>query len=146
MKRGSVAIVTGGASGIGLATAKRLGSEGARVAVVDRADPENAARAIVAAGGEAWGLRTDVADEGEVRAMVDAVLSRAARVDVLVNAAGIGSPRPITIDEATMAEWHALCAVNLTGTFLCCRAVLPAMRRGGGGVIVNIASELGLVG
>jgi meso-butanediol dehydrogenase/(S,S)-butanediol dehydrogenase/diacetyl reductase len=68
------------------------------------------------------------------------------RVDALVNAAGIGSPRPVTIDEATMAEWHELCAVNLTGTFLCCRAVIPVMRRGGGGTIVNIASELGLVG
>jgi len=146
MKRGSMAIVTGGGSGIGLATARRLAHEGARVAVVDRADPEEAARAIVSAGGEAWGIRTDVADEGEVRAMVDAVVSRAQRVDVLVNAAGIGSPRAVTIDEATMEEWHELCATNLTGTVLCCRAVIPVMRRGGGGAIVNIASELGLVG
>jgi NAD(P)-dependent dehydrogenase (short-subunit alcohol dehydrogenase family) len=146
MKRGSVAVVTGGASGIGRATAERLAREGACVALVDRADPEEAARAIVSAGGEAWGIRTDVADEGEVRAMVDAVVSRARRVDVLVNAAGIGTPRPVTIDEATMAEWHDLCAVNLTGTFLCCRAVIPIMRGGGGATIVNIASELGLVG
>lgn len=145
MKRGSVAIVTGGASGIGLATARRLSLDGARVAVVDRADPEEAARDIVKAGGDAWGIQTDVADEGEVCAMMDAVLSRGQRVDALVNAAGIGSPRPVTIDEATMAEWHALCAVNLTGTFLCCRAVIPAMRQGGG-AIVNIASEIGLVG
>lgn len=146
MKRGDVAIVTGGASGIGLATAQRLAREGWCVAVVDRADPEPAARAIATAGGEAWGVRTDVADEGQVGAMVDGVLSRAGRVDALVNAAGIGSPRPVTIDEATMAEWNALCGANLTGTFLCCRAVIPAMRRGGGGAIVNIASELGLVG
>jgi NAD(P)-dependent dehydrogenase (short-subunit alcohol dehydrogenase family) len=146
MKRGSVAIVTGGASGIGRATAERLGREGACVALVDRADPEEAARAIVAAGGEAWGIRTDVADEEEVRAMVDAVVARAGRVNVLINAAGIGTPRPVTIDEATMSEWHDLCAVNLTGTFLCCRAVIPIMRGGGGGAIVNIASELGLVG
>jgi NAD(P)-dependent dehydrogenase (short-subunit alcohol dehydrogenase family) len=146
MKRGSVAVVTGGASGIGRATAERLAREGACVALVDRADPEEAARAIVSAGGEAWGIRTDVADEGEVRAMVDAVVSRARRVGVLVNAAGIGTPRPVTIDEATMAEWHDLCAVNLTGTFLCCRAVIPIMRGGGGATIVNIASELGLVG
>jgi meso-butanediol dehydrogenase/(S,S)-butanediol dehydrogenase/diacetyl reductase len=146
MKHGSVAIVTGGASGIGLATARRLAQEGARVAVVDRADPQEAARAIVMAGGEAWGIRTDVASEDDVRAMVDAVLARGQRVDALVNAAGIGSPRPVTIDEATMAEWHALCGVNLTGTFLCCRAVIPIMRRGGGGAIVNIASEIGLVG
>jgi len=143
---GCVAIVTGGASGIGLATAARLSREGACVAVVDRADPEAAARALVADGGDAWGIQADVADEAQVCVMVDAVLSRAGRVNSLVNAAGISSPRPITIDEATMAEWHALCGVNLTGTFLCCRAVIPAMRRGGGGAIVNIASELGLVG
>ena len=146
MKRGSVAIVTGGASGIGRATAERLAREGACVALVDRTDPAEAAQAIAAAGGEAWGIRTDVADEGEVRAMVDAVVARAGRVSVLINAAGIGTPRPVTIDEATMAEWHDLCAVNLTGTFLCCRAVIPIMRGGGGGAIVNIASELGLVG
>ena len=141
-----VAIVTGGASGIGLATATRLVREGARVAVVDRVEPEKAARALGAAGGEVWGVLADVADETQVRAMVDQVLSRALRVDVLINAAGIGSPRPVTIDEATAAEWQELCAVNLTGTFLCCRAVIPAMRRGGGGAIVNVASELGLVG
>jgi NAD(P)-dependent dehydrogenase (short-subunit alcohol dehydrogenase family) len=146
MRRGGVAIVTGGASGIGLAAAQRLAREGARVAVVDRADPAAAVQGIAAAGGEAWGVRTDVSDEGQVTAMVDQVLSRGGRVDALVNAAGIGSPRPVTIDEATMAEWHALCGVNLTGTFLCCRAVIPAMRREGGGTIVNIASELGLVG
>ncbi|HEY7140069.1 MAG TPA: glucose 1-dehydrogenase [Methylomirabilota bacterium] len=146
MTHDRVAIVTGGASGIGLATARRLAHEGVRVAIVDRADPKEAAEAIVAAGGDAWGIRADVADEAEVRAMADAVLARAQRVDALVNAAGIGSPRPVTIDEATMAEWQALCAVNLTGTLLCCRAVIPAMRQGGGGAIVNIASELGLVG
>ncbi|HEX2483099.1 MAG TPA: SDR family oxidoreductase [Methylomirabilota bacterium] len=141
-----VAIVTGGASGIGLATARRLVREGVRVVVVDRVEPEKAARAIEADGGEVWGILADVADETQVRAVVDEVLSRALRVDVLINAAGIGSPRPVTIDEATVAEWQELCAVNLTGTFLCCRAVIPAMRRGGGGAIVNVASELGLVG
>jgi len=146
MKQGGVTIVTGGASGIGLATAQRLAGEGGRVAVIDRADPTEAVRGIVATGGEAWGIRADVAHESEVRAMVDAVLAQAQRVDALVNAAGIGTPRPVTIDEATVAEWETLCAVNLTGTLLCCRAVIPAMRRAGGGAIVNIASELGLVG
>jgi meso-butanediol dehydrogenase / (S,S)-butanediol dehydrogenase / diacetyl reductase len=146
MKRDSVAIVTGGASGIGLATAARLAREGARVAVVDRADPELAVRGIVDAGGDAWGIRADVADEGQVGALVESVLSQAQRVDALVNAAGIGTPRPATIDAAPLADWQALCAVNLTGTILCCRAVIPAMRRRGSGVIVNIASELGLVG
>jgi len=146
MTHGAVTIVTGGASGIGLATAKRLAADGGRVAVVDRTDPKEAVQGIEAAGGLAWGIRADVAREGDVRAMVDAVLSRASRIDALVNAAGIGSPRPVTIDEATLAEWETVCGVNLTGTLLCCRAVIPAMRRSGGGAIVNIASELGLVG
>ena len=146
MMQGAVTIVTGGASGIGLAAARRLACEGSRVAVVDRADPADAVRAIVAAGGEAWGIRADVARESDVDEMVRAVLSRAHRIDALVNAAGIGTPRAVTIDEATVAEWDALCAVNLTGTLLCCRAAIPAMRGAGGGAIVNIASELGLVG
>jgi NAD(P)-dependent dehydrogenase (short-subunit alcohol dehydrogenase family) len=146
MTQGLVTIVTGGASGIGLATARRLACDGGRVAIVDRSDPAEAVRAIAAAGGEAWGIRADVSRESDVEAMVRAVVSRAERVDALVNAAGIGTPRPVTIDEATVAEWDTLCAVNLTGTMLCCRAVIPAMRQGGGGAIVNIASELGLVG
>jgi NAD(P)-dependent dehydrogenase (short-subunit alcohol dehydrogenase family) len=146
MTRGRVAIVTGGASGIGLATAQRLGREGLSVAIVDRGDPEDAARSVRAAGGEAWAIKADVADEAQVAAMVEEVLERAQRLDALVNAAGIGSPRPVTIDQASTAEWQELCAVNLTGTFLGCRAVIPAMRRGGGGTIVNVASELGLVG
>ena len=146
MTQGLVTIVTGGASGIGLATARRLACEGGRVAIVDRSDPAEAVRAIATAGGEAWGIRADVSRESDVEAMVRAIVSRAERVDALVNAAGIGTPRPVTIDEATVAEWDTLCAVNLTGTMLCCRAVIPAMRQGGGGAIVNIASELGLVG
>jgi NAD(P)-dependent dehydrogenase (short-subunit alcohol dehydrogenase family) len=116
------------------------------VAIVDRGDPEDAARSVRAAGGEAWAIKADVADEAQVAAMVEEVLDRAQRLDALVNAAGIGSPRPVTIDQASTAEWQELCAVNLTGTFLGCRAVIPAMRRGGGGTIVNVASELGLVG
>src|SRR5262245_64436282 len=114
MKRDAVAIVTGGASGIGLATAERLAREGACVAVADRADPEPTARAITAAGGRAWGIPVDVADESSVRAMVETVCTRGGRVDALVNAAGIGSPRPVTLDEATVAEWAELCGINIT--------------------------------
>jgi NAD(P)-dependent dehydrogenase (short-subunit alcohol dehydrogenase family) len=141
-----VAIVTGGASGIGQATARRLAQAGMRVALADRTDPGPAARAIVAEGGDAWGVQADVTDPEQVGAMVAGVVARAGSLYALVNAAGIGSPRSVTLDQATLAEWHALCAVNLTGTLLCCRAAIPAMRRGGGGAIVNVASELGLVG
>jgi NAD(P)-dependent dehydrogenase (short-subunit alcohol dehydrogenase family) len=144
--RGRVAIVTGGASGIGRATGHRLVAEGAKVVLVDRADTEAAARAMTAGDGVAWGIVADVADEAAVALAFAAVTSREGRLDVLVNAAGIGSPRPVTIDEATLEEWERLCAVNLTGTFLCCRAAVPLMRRGGGGAVVNVASEIGLVG
>jgi len=144
--RGRVAIVTGGASGIGRATGHRLAADGARVVVVDRVDTEAAARAMAAGDGAAWGIVADVADEAAVAAAFAAVTAREGRLDVLVNAAGIGSPRPVTIDEATLEEWQRLCAVNLTGTFLCCRAAVSLMRRGGGGAVVNVASEIGLVG
>jgi len=144
--RGRVAIVTGAASGIGLATARRLARDGIRVALVDRRDPAAAVAAIAAEGGDAWASVADVADPDQVGRAVEAAAARAGRVDALVNAAGIGSPRSVPVDEATLEEWHALCAVNLTGTLLCCRAVIPIMRRAGGGVIVNVASELGLVG
>jgi len=144
--RDRVAVVTGGASGIGKATASRLAAGGGRVVLVDCVDSEAEAKAIAGEDGRAWGIVADVADEAAVGAAFEAVASREGRLDVLINAAGIGSPRPITIEEATLAEWHRLCAVNLTGTFLCCRAAIPIMRRGGGGAIVNVASEIGLVG
>ncbi len=143
--RTRVAVVTGGASGIGKASARRLAAEGAQVVLMDRVDPEVEAKAIEADGHPVWGVVADVADEAAVRAAFEAVLSREGRLDVLVNAAGISSPRSITIDEATVEEWTRLCAVNLTGTLWCCRAAIPIMRRGGG-AIVNVASEIGLVG
>jgi len=144
--RERVAVVTGGASGIGRSTVERLVRNGARVAVVDRADPSVVVEALRYQGGDVWALQADVGDEGQVRDAFEAAVDRGGRVDVLVNAAGIGSPRPITIDQATLMEWEMVCRVNLTGTLLCCRAAIPLMRRAGGGAIVNVASEVGLVG
>jgi len=142
-----VAVVTGGASGIGRATVGRLAADGVRVVLLDNAEAEPPeAQAMTAADRRVWALRADVADPAAVGAAFEAVVAREGRLDVLVNAAGIGTLRPVTIDQATVEEWTRLCAVNLTGTLLCCRAAIPPMRAGGGGAIVNIASELGLVG
>jgi NAD(P)-dependent dehydrogenase (short-subunit alcohol dehydrogenase family) len=144
--KGKVAIITGGGSGIGSAAARRLARAGAAVVLADIVDPSPEAEALEREGCRVLAVKADVAREAEVAALFERALSRFERVDILVNSAGIGSPRPVTIPEATLEEFERLIDVNLKGTFLCCRAVIPTMQRGGGGAIVNIASELGLVG
>ncbi len=141
---GKTAIVTGAASGIGLATARKLAVDGAMVVMADIQDATQEARRIAQAGHSARFFRTDVSADPQVRALVDDVVSSHGGVDILVNNAGIVLAR--TVPDTTLEEWDRLLDVNLKGTFLCCRAVIPVMRRQGGGVIVNVASEQGLVG
>lgn len=141
-----VAVVTGGASGIGFASAQALARGGVKVVIADAKGAAAAAAAINEAGGDAIGLSIDVADEAAFADLAKEVAARYGRLDMLLTAAGIGSPRPIKIESATPEEWSRLLAVNLTGTFNACRALIPLMRRGGGGAIVTIGSELGLVG
>ncbi len=134
---GRVAIVTGGAQGIGRAIAEGLAREGARVAVADLRGAEEAAAALP--GG--LGVTADVASEGDVARMVDEVVERCGRVDVLVNNAGLYASlamRPFT--EIPLEEWRQVMDVNVASMFLCCRAVVPRMREQGGGKIVNISS------
>src|SRR5919202_3846129 len=146
---GKVAIVTGAGQGIGRAYALRLAQEGARVAVAEiQADKgEETAAAIRAAGGEALALPTDVADEASTEAMARATIERFGRIDALVNNAAIfyGVQRK-PFDQLTVAEWDRLYAVNVRGVWLCCKAVVPYMRRQGYGKIVNIASDTVLSG
>jgi NAD(P)-dependent dehydrogenase (short-subunit alcohol dehydrogenase family) len=140
-----VAIVTGGGSGLGAATAVRLGGEGARVAVLDiRPDAAEATvRRIADAGGRARPGTVDVSDQASVRNMVAEVASALGRPEVLVNCAGVGQFD--LSEDVALETWNRTIAVNLTGTFLMCQATLPHLLDGGGS-IVNIASNSGLQG
>jgi len=137
---GQVAVITGGASGIGAATARRFAAEGARVALLDR-DADGAEAVASEVGGTAHAV--DVRDPAAVDDAIGTVMAGGGRIDVLVNNAGIGDLRPLhTVDDKL---WHRLIDVNLTGTFNATRAVVPHMLAGGGGAIVNNASLSGLM-
>jgi meso-butanediol dehydrogenase/(S,S)-butanediol dehydrogenase/diacetyl reductase len=140
---GKVALVTGGASGIGLATARRFAKEGARVMIGD-IDAELGERIANELGDGAGFQAVDVSQLPQVEALVDATLSRFGRLDVLFNNAGIGSfGRTPELDPE---QWHRVIAVDLHSVFYGCRAAIPRMRESGGGAIVNTASISGLAG
>ncbi len=141
---GKTVIVTGARSGIGFAAAQRFAADGATVIMADVRDASEEAAQLAEAGGDVRFVRTDVSREAEVQALIDGVVSRDGGVDVLVNNAGIVLAR--TVPDTTLDEWDRLLDVNLKGVFLCSRAAIPVMRRRHCGVIVNVASEQGLVG
>jgi NAD(P)-dependent dehydrogenase (short-subunit alcohol dehydrogenase family) len=143
---GKAALVTGGASGIGRATALAFAQEGARVLVADTAEAEGerVVAAIREAGGIALFQKTDVTREPEVQAMVERAVRELGGLDCAVNNAGItggGGPIP----ELDLAEWSRTLAINLTGVFLCLKHELIAMRRQKSGAIVNMASGAGVI-
>ena len=141
-----VALVTGAASGIGRATAMRLGAEGARVACADTVAEAAAdtAQAIAAHGGKAIALAADVTGEAACVRMVEETVARFGRLTTLVNSAGVRSHRPDPVPPPD--EWQRVVNVNLTGTYLVSRAALPALTASGAGSITNLASIYGLVG
>jgi 3(or 17)beta-hydroxysteroid dehydrogenase len=140
--QGKVALVTGGASGIGQATAVRLAAAGFRVVVTD-VDPTG--RQVVAAIAGAVFVEHDITDESSWERAIQTVLDTHGRLDVLVNNAGISYVRPVT--DTSLADWRALMAVNLDGVFLGTKHGVRAMRRHGeGGSIVNVSSAAGLTG
>ena len=166
---GRVAVVTGGASGIGRAICQRFASEGARVAVADvqKEGAERVAREIDATGATAIGMATDVADSAQVDALFARVLERWGTIDILSNNAGIGELSPALREQSERAvevilggarrslgvtsrmddaEWRRMVEIHLFGTFYFTRAALRVMEQRGGGAIVNMASVAGLAG
>jgi NAD(P)-dependent dehydrogenase (short-subunit alcohol dehydrogenase family) len=139
-----VTVITGAASGIGLATARRFGLEGAIIVAADVLEVSDACREVLQTGVTGRFYQADVSKAEQVERLFDEVVTSFGRLDVLVNNAGIGLSKRIT--DTTEADWDRLMDVNLKGVYLCARAAIPVMQRQGGGTIVNVASELGLVG
>ncbi|WP_266364791.1 SDR family NAD(P)-dependent oxidoreductase [Tellurirhabdus rosea] len=144
---GRAAIVTGGSKGLGLAMAAGLASAGANMLLVNRTADEGARAADELSrhyGIRALSFSADITDKDQTEAMARAAMEAFGRIDILINSAGINIRGPI--DEISPADFEKVMRVNVTGTWLCCRAVTPYMKESGRGSIINLASTLGLVG
>jgi 3-oxoacyl-[acyl-carrier protein] reductase len=144
---GKVAVVTGGARGIGGEIATAFAAEGADVVIADVLGADAAApvlSSVAESGRRSLLLQTDVSDERQVRAMVDAALAEFGQIDILVNDAGVVSQ--VAFADLEVSEWDRVLSVNLRGVFLCTRFVLPGMLERRSGKIINVASQLGQIG
>jgi len=143
----NVAIVTGAGRGLGWAIAQRLAQDGAKLVIADIGWPSarEKAAAVRQMKREALPVRTDVSLWTDVQGMVKQVMEKFGRIDILVNNAGILGPYAL-VEDYPEEDWDRVIAVHLKGTFLCCKAVLPIMKKQGGGCIVNIASVAGKEG
>ena len=141
-----VALISGGARGMGAVEARLFTQEGAKVCIADILEEQGRALAaeIADAGGEAMFVRLDVNSEREWTEAVDAVVSAYGRLDILVNNAGIF--QRANVEETSSADWDRMLSINGRGVFIGTKAAIPAMRAGGGGSIVNISSVAGIIG
>ncbi len=140
--KGKVAIITGGARGIGKACGLRFAEEGARIVIADVLDGTPAKDEIVKQGGEAIALHTDVSDQESTKEMARAAVERFGSIDILMNNAGVFadlSKKPFF--EISSEEWDRVLGINLKGMFHCCKAVYPQMKKQGKGKIINVASS-----
>jgi 3-oxoacyl-[acyl-carrier protein] reductase len=149
--KNKIAIVTGSARGLGRELALRLVREGAKVTLCDILDCEPTAKEIRLLGGETLVLKTDVTSEKQTRDMAAKTMELFGRIDILINNAavygGIENKNFVKpFEQITVSEWDKMMAVNLKGIFLCCKAVVPYMKKQGEGKIVNIASTVALAG
>lgn len=145
--KGKAAIITGGSKGLGLAMAAGLASAGADIMLVNRttADGEQAAKQLSDEYGvKAISFSADICDQQQTEAMAKAAMDAFGRIDILINSAGINIRG--AIDEVSLEDFNKVMEVNVTGTWLCCRAVTPYMKKAKSGKIINLASTLGLVG
>jgi len=143
---GKVALISGGARGMGAAEARLFVAEGAKVVIGDvlEAQGREVEAEIKAGGGEAVFVRLDVTNEADWQRAVETAVNQFGQLHILVNNAGIsGQGR---VEDVTLEEWNRVMDINSTGVFLGTKTAIPAMRRAGGGSIVNISSQLGLVG
>jgi NAD(P)-dependent dehydrogenase (short-subunit alcohol dehydrogenase family) len=138
-----VVVVTGAGSGLGLASARRMSEEGARIVAVD-IDEQACALAAKETGGDF--VVADVADEDQVRDLFDGVADRYGRIDVAFNNAGISPPEDDSILTTGLEAWRRVQEINLTSVYLCCKYVLPHMQRQGKGSIINTASFVAILG
>lgn len=146
--KNKIAVITGGATGIGAATAVMYTQEGAKAVIADLNEEDGwaTAQSIEAEGGTAQFVRTDVSQEADVAAMVETVEQSFGRLDVLVTCAGILLGAAVRVDQFEAEAWDAVIRVNLRGTFLCTKHAVPLMEQSGGGVIALIASGAGVTG
>jgi NAD(P)-dependent dehydrogenase (short-subunit alcohol dehydrogenase family) len=144
--QGKIALISGGARGMGAVEARLFAKEGAKVTIGDVLEGEGRKLEVEinATGGEALFMRLDVTREADWQKAIEATVNRFGKLDVLVNNAGIsGRGR---VEDTAVEEWDRVMDVNAKGVFLGTKVVIPAMRQGGGGSIINISSQLGLVG
>jgi NAD(P)-dependent dehydrogenase (short-subunit alcohol dehydrogenase family) len=134
-----VAVITGGANGIGQAFAQRLAQDGAHIAIADRQPADETVKLVRAAGREGAAFDCDVSSEESVKQLAANVKQRFGRCDILVNCAGVFPLQ--AFEDITYADWRRVLSINLDGTFLCCSAFAPGMKQNGWGRIVNMASS-----